>query len=816
MEDSFFKFGQATFGSQKQDGDLLTADVEEDAYDALNNETFGGAIFDGDWEEDHEKLAELISPVKDLTLSHYDDLTEGHDGSKEIIEQSLSQLGLEDDMDDTEIKTYVKSCQTRPFHSFRSSPPPPAIIDAEECGSPKTRTIWSTDSVPSTPPNSRLEFLLKSLQSPRNSSASHDTLPFVLPHGENAGSRSPSLPVNARRLEDVERDLLQSDGWRATPVHAENLEQELFNYDNKWGGDKTNKKGGWSTTSLPAQAQTLDEIEKDALYNTQMADDLEGFLRGSAPHGPAARTEGQRPPPGFPNIMAFGNAMNRSTQPPIGTPPQSTGIFSHLTGTPVCTSPIPIGHMPPMVVTNLFRPPQMSPPVHPLLNTQHMAAPFPHPNGLSVNMQRNTMHPPPMPLDPNILAQADLRRLLYPRQINHPFLNKQWIPQTSQPPPNIIQHCRQSSLNRPPPCDEYSGLMTQREKEWLIKIQMLQLHTDNPYVDDYYHTTYIMRKMMREKRKADGKDVKLVLPEMGRPENKAYVPVQFENSLGKLQAISVNFPRRVLEMDVQLPWAEEDNRLPANKELHRQRRLLLEIEKLYSVLLEIDDEEKRMLALPDEARIPHHQKREKLIDYLFDSFGAKNLDEKLGQIACIRKGRHLFFRAMVHFTHPQQVVLLASLLRSLGSIVRRDVNDRILVHYLPEMEDIIAKCSFADLTTLGLGLKSGMPMETNNGGVLQSSRDRGNFIAALHSQFGVTVIARLFSKAETIYLDEENLKNDLESEWNQIVHHIVNAICSLPVIGFHNNMTQDFLLHLNRFQLDEEKKQILKAKIAVK
>jgi len=36
--------------------------------------------------------------------------------------------------------------------------------------------------------------------------------------------------------------------------------------------------------------------------------------------------------------------------------------------------------------------------------------------------------------------------------------------------------------------DEYDGLMTQREKDWVIKIQLLQLHTDNPYVDDYYFT----------------------------------------------------------------------------------------------------------------------------------------------------------------------------------------------------------------------------------------------------------------------------------------------------------------------------------------
>ncbi len=41
-----------------------------------------------------------------------------------------------------------------------------------------------------------------------------------------------------------------------------------------------------------------------------------------------------------------------------------------------------------------------------------------------------------------------------------------------------------ASFNR----DPFANLMTQREKEWIIKIQLMQLHTDNPYVDDYYFT----------------------------------------------------------------------------------------------------------------------------------------------------------------------------------------------------------------------------------------------------------------------------------------------------------------------------------------
>ncbi|GFV07532.1 hypothetical protein TNCV_4750541, partial [Trichonephila clavipes] len=42
--------------------------------------------------------------------------------------------------------------------------------------------------------------------------------------------------------------------------------------------------------------------------------------------------------------------------------------------------------------------------------------------------------------------------------------------------------------------DDYAGLMTQKEKEWLKRIQLLQLTSENPYVEDYYFTTQVARR----------------------------------------------------------------------------------------------------------------------------------------------------------------------------------------------------------------------------------------------------------------------------------------------------------------------------------
>lgn len=39
--------------------------------------------------------------------------------------------------------------------------------------------------------------------------------------------------------------------------------------------------------------------------------------------------------------------------------------------------------------------------------------------------------------------------------------------------------------------DPYAGLMTRREKEWLIKIQLLQLTSNETELDDYYFQVHL-------------------------------------------------------------------------------------------------------------------------------------------------------------------------------------------------------------------------------------------------------------------------------------------------------------------------------------
>lgn len=122
--------------------------------------------------------------------------------------------------------------------------------------------------------------------------------------------------------------------------------------------------------------------------------------------------------------------------------------------------------------------------------------------------------------------------------------------------------------------------MSKRDKQWLITIQLSQLNTGTPYIDDYYYTVFKERKSKSkgERENKAHKDnqlnhpfsqpkghAQLVIMSMGNKNGmnqrngqnnrerknsesnkdkeqtpRTYTPLQFENSLGKLQ---VNFER---------------------------------------------------------------------------------------------------------------------------------------------------------------------------------------------------------------------------------------------------------------------------------
>merc|ERR1719369_959117 len=76
-----------------------------------------------------------------------------------------------------------------------------------------------------------------------------------------------------------------------------------------------------------------------------------------------------------------------------------------------------------------------------------------------------------------------------------------------------------------------------------------------------------------------------------------YTPLQYENSLGKLQAVTVRAPRKIIDvMGVLNQDAEQLS--SAQKDSRDFKKTLLELEKLYNILIDVEDCEKKLVVFP--------------------------------------------------------------------------------------------------------------------------------------------------------------------------------------------------------------------------
>ncbi|CAC5386715.1 PATL1 [Mytilus coruscus] len=317
--------------------------------------------------------------------------------------------------------------------------------------------------------------------------------------------------------------------------------------------------------------------------------------------------------------------------------------------------------------------------------------------------------------------------------------------------------------------DDYAGLMTQKEKDWIIKIQLLQLQTDNPYIDDYYYTTFAIKKKALERQKQiengelDGKNQpELVIPAMAKLETRAYKPAQFEGSLGRLTTSSVHNPRQIIDLQSH-DIHDEGQGQSANKDLRKARQLLMEIEKGYNLLLEVDDIEKKILALPEEARTPLFEQRH---DMLYSLYKYVISDDFL-HLMMVRKGRKLVARCIPNLEKKNGEDVVMLILKRLQLLLKKDHQDEGLMVLHDPVVRTIQSCDLKSLVQFLSTLLS----ETDT--VSQ----------ALQNQFGSSVVCTLIHRGEVLYKDTSplDIDNQLQTEWCQFVHDLASILATVPL-----------------------------------
>ncbi|XP_006817996.1 protein PAT1 homolog 1-like [Saccoglossus kowalevskii] len=580
MSASFFGFdtsGPPMEGEDTEEGDMTIEDVE--GYDALNEDTFGCGATNDNWEATHEKFTQELHSFEEEGKANTTADSGFHtsDRSKtqedDFMEQSITHLVLDDDdIDDPAIMMSSKSRPIATAHSPPSSlnrslfsPSPPTLLDPTNLISPTQRSIWSSQRVPS--PDEKLKSLLH---------IGEITLPPTLVDTAIVSAvheRSPSPPCFPQAITVEQLENLSPRTTPSRPIPMSSAMERDFASRVLPPRSVSPIIGSPPSTALP-----IGTPPKHYQYMTQQQ---MHHNTGPIPphilhhmHQQIMRSGGRLSPTQLNQMIQEGRASPAAMTPPS----MRLSLMSPRIPPPPHGALLPRGQVP-----SHMRSPGMrggsSPPVGS--------------NSPSQYRKGND--------NPHYQRQQQYNQRQFYNHDRYHYVknnNRQMYSDDRQRFPDSTNGVY----------DEYANLMTPKEKDWIIKIQMMQLQSNNPYLDDYYYQTFVLRKRAEVKKlnnegiqtvKKD--EPKIIMPPAKQSDARQYKPAHFEGTLGTVSVASVNNPRKMI--DVKRAPSLQDDDLITSQPLKKRAVVLLSIEKVYSLLLELEDLEKKALALPDDESV---------------------------------------------------------------------------------------------------------------------------------------------------------------------------------------------------------------------
>ncbi|XP_070503592.1 protein PAT1 homolog 1 [Chironomus tepperi] len=595
MADSFFGFDTTTIPRDDDLGGGLDRELSEGEYDALNDETFNHAVKD-DWEGGHETLVRIEHRVSNV------DKLEDSDGDYDS-DLDINFITKLDDFDITNDDTDIRN-------QFQLDP-----------------SVWTTPLKPPNPFNNNNKIQTQDSDASRkfqhqNLKANIQPPPGLstsLAQQTNALQQligtAPAINAHPKILsvEEIERNMISQQQQQQ---HQKMMQEKLAAIQSKV-----------SQVVVPPNSQPLipqppQQIRK--VLSNQIPGQP-GLVFQPPPHMNGPPPFGSLPPHlQGPNMSKFNPIMNMSNHPinmnsfhqnfggPLSSIPRSQQI------------PLQMNRLPPHLINM-----QGSPLMYQQQQQQHQQQNVAQQNSAQFNqrlvqeIQQN--HP--------MLNPMQFRNQNH-QQYNHSNHNNIINNNNNNSSNNINQHQRFNNNGKMDEYDEYANLMSNRDKQFLITIQLMQLNTETPYFDDYYYTMYKERQRLRgiENESQAHRDNQLNHPftqpkghaqmllrqfnnigkngmqnqkngisrerhnsesstknDKENPTPRTYTPLQFENSLGKLQCGSVTAPRKIIDMEVVSNAENGQNAISDSTMQKRSRQILIYIEMLYKIVMKLED-----------------------------------------------------------------------------------------------------------------------------------------------------------------------------------------------------------------------------------
>uniref|UniRef100_A0A8C1VM74 PAT1 homolog 2 n=1 Tax=Cyprinus carpio TaxID=7962 RepID=A0A8C1VM74_CYPCA len=323
--------------------------------------------------------------------------------------------------------------------------------------------------------------------------------------------------------------------------------------------------------------------------------------------------------------------------------------------------------------------------------------------------------------------------------------------------------------------DPYSQIMSDKEKEWIIRLQMIQLQSENPHLDDYYYQEYYQRmenKLAEEEFLGDR--LKKEPPKLTTPyvtKALSYIPVvHIEGSLGQVAVSTCFSPRRAID-------AVHANTSDEHKDIRQQRlEVLSTIEKLYIVLLEVEEANKMKATVSDkdeERRLMQNIKRK--VDQLYNELRCTNLldsGEEFLSCLLISKGKRMLARLLPFLSHDASLHILSVVTKNLPVLMSKDTDEALTVLY-PSLRVVIDRLAFSQLISILKEFTATLP----------DSKDT-RLTLICQNKFGLSLLYALLSQGERLLssdLPMEPSIGDFET-WTDTVFHVARQLSQTTLV----------------------------------
>lgn len=764
----------SALGSHDQvqyDNELLEAPEEEGEFDVLNDETFGNLDDDDfDWEQQTEKFAEVYDPehAHHQNDSGFSTAEKSYKTQEEYMEHSISQLMVDDDdIDPAIVRSKPIPRRQQNLDSLFGPSSPPSFLDTEQLVSPTSKNIWGSPQKDFHPPPQHVNNIqsLFDFAKSANSDSPHSSIHE--PHSRSA----PVVLPRAQTLEEIESSLLR----KPKVLTAEELERQLRGESNvpRSMGQYNGQPKPPGFTGVPHQTFGSSDSRPHS-YSMVAAQGpvSQGMVSSPSPHGmvngtrsPVFGTSGHQGTPVRGPVMA-NTPPYRNRQSPV-TPGQGLsqpiGIPRAMRGPPPPTSP--------------FNSPQQGmygSPQAPFQSQHRVHQPGSFNESHMNRNNSNAKYQPSPNLKQQYQSQHKDNRHRPEQNREHRYHRYPYNQKYESHGEHANHRGRQGSQDE----DPYAGLMTQKEKEWVIKIQLLQLQTDNPFLDDYYYASWCMKKKAKElaKDSKNASERNLVIPALARAEHKIYKPAHFEGSLGRLTTSSVHNPRQIIDLLAKSvsETAANANMTPTRvgKELRKSRQLFMDIEKGYNLLLDIDTLEQQIMALPEEdIRKPLLEERSLRVDLLFHYLLCDGNSAAFMQYMNVRKGRTLTRRALPYLDKVQSVGIVSLICKNLQQLMKNNPADETLEELFPPCAKVIETCNLATVVMFVEDIQH------------EESPSNSKPVAlAVQNKFGSSMLCTLLHRGEEIYSTTSpvDMDSNLQNEWTEFVHDFAGIVAALP------------------------------------